>query len=66
MEPVDVVLLAAQLKKLTKDELINLIIHKDVTSITALSDLVIEQINIVLNGSESPESVDGGESDGEM
>lgn len=47
---VDIVVLAIQLKKLTKDELINLIIHKDVRQFSALSDQTVEQLEIVLAG----------------
>lgn len=59
----DVVLLASQLKKLTKDELINLIINKNVTQIAGLSEQTIEQLTYVLgsgNKTTSGENIDGG------
>lgn len=49
MEQVDVVYLSSQLKRLTKEELINIIVTKDVSSVTNLSSQVIEQLNVVLN-----------------
>lgn len=58
MATVDTVTLAAQLKKLTKDELINLIIYKNVAQVTVLSEQTLEQLDFVLNGGQREVNTD--------
>lgn len=53
MAPVDTSSLASQLKKLTKDELIQIIITKSVESVTTLNQQTLDQLNSHLSGKES-------------
>lgn len=61
MAHIDTVFLAAQLKKLNKDELINLIINKNVTQITGLSEQVKLQLSAVLHSPNSEENSENGD-----
>lgn len=56
MATIDICALAAQLKKLTKDELINVIITKDVSTITALSEASLKSLNVLLSGSKQSDN----------
>lgn len=49
MAETDVVLLAGQLKKLTKDELISIIINNNVSNVSSVSETTVKQISLFLN-----------------